>query len=117
MWRSVLPVSEGEEPGARALRRAVMAQTLYGRNALPMFFPGMRMTGRQPGLGIMSTCFSLPSPVTEARIDRVAVMAPGLCDRSIIGSEALELFGSGRGWATHAALRTARSAQFGAAGL
>jgi len=71
---------------ARALRRAVMAraQTLYGRNALPLMFHGHQDDGAPARSGKHKHLFFAAfSSKGGARIDRVAVMAPGLCDRSI----------------------------------
>jgi CRISPR-associated protein Csb2 len=68
------------------LRRAVMAraQTLYGRNALPVFFHGHEGDGSPARAGNHEHLFFAAfSSDGSARIDRVAVMAPGLCDRSI----------------------------------
>jgi CRISPR-associated protein Csb2 len=72
---------------ARALRRAVMAraQALYGRSSLPVFFHGHDDDGSPARAGNHEHLFIAAfSSEGGARIDRVAVMAPGLCDRSIL---------------------------------
>jgi CRISPR-associated protein Csb2 len=73
---------------ACALRRAVMAraQVLYGRNALPVFFHGHENDGSPARPGTHDHLFVAAfSSEGSARIDRVAVMAPGSCDRTISG--------------------------------
>jgi CRISPR-associated protein Csb2 len=72
---------------ARALRRAVMAraQVLYDRNVLPVFFHGHEADGSPSRVGNHAHLFFAAfSSDGRARIDRIAVMAPGLCDRSIL---------------------------------
>jgi CRISPR-associated protein Csb2 len=81
--QSGAPVIARSAAVARALRRAVMAraQTL---NALPVFFHGHEDDGSSARTGNHEHLFFAAfSSDGSARIDRVAVMAPGLCDRTI----------------------------------
>jgi CRISPR-associated protein Csb2 len=72
---------------ARSLRRAVMAraQTLYGRDPLPILFHGHKDDGSAARTGQHSHIFVAAfSSDGGPKIDRVAVMAPGVCDRSVL---------------------------------
>ena len=85
--QSGAPVIASSAVVARALRRVVMAraQVLYGRNALPVFFHGHENDGSPSRAGNHAHLFVAAfSSDGGARIDRAAVMAPGLCDRSIL---------------------------------
>ncbi len=75
---------------ARALRRAVMAraQPLYARKPLPMFFHGHENDGSPARSGNHKHLFFAGwSSEGGSDVDRVAVIAPGLCDHSIHGRE------------------------------
>jgi CRISPR-associated protein Csb2 len=71
---------------ARALRRAVMAraQILFGPNPLPLIFHGHEDSGAPARSGNHKHLFYAAfSSQGGDRIDRLALIAPGLCDRTI----------------------------------
>jgi CRISPR-associated protein Csb2 len=75
---------------ARALRRAVMAraQALHGRKPLPLLFHGHEDDGSPTRSGSHKHLFFAAfSSEGGERINRVAVIAPGLCDLTITDRE------------------------------
>ncbi len=71
---------------AQALRRAVMAraQALYDCKELPVIFHGHEDDGTAARSGHHKHLFFAAfSSAADARIDRVAVIAPGLCDHQV----------------------------------
>lgn len=84
--QSSAPAASRSTAIVRALRRAIMAraQALYDRKQLPVIFHGHEEDGSpaRPG-NHRHLFFAAFSSEGSDRIDRLAVIAPALCDRSI----------------------------------